>query len=106
MVKGDKMINSDKFKSDPLKFVLTLAYHHAMSPNEKGMKRHGDDKPFRDQISSVITRMVGIGYPLGQALKKEDESKRLKRVAAVAELLGAINYLAIAIINILDEKGA
>jgi len=68
------------------------------------MLRHGDEKPFREQIGSVITKIVGLGFPLGQVLKKHDEHKRLTiRTMAVNELLGAINYLAIAIINLIDE---
>ena len=95
---------SDKFKTDPLKFVLNAAYRHAMDPQQKGMQRHGADVPFRDQISPAITRIVGIGYPLGQAIKKEDEAKRLDREKAVHELLGAINYLAIAIIELMEQR--
>jgi hypothetical protein len=64
--------------ADPLRYVLDLAYRQAMAPDGKGMTRHGSDKPFREQISSVITRLVGIGYPLGQALKKRDEASRLE----------------------------
>jgi hypothetical protein len=92
--------------ADPLRYVLDLAYRQAMAPDGKGMTRHGSDKPFREQISSVITRLVGIGYPLGQALKKRDEASRLEKEAAIRELLGAINYLAMVVIHLLtDEDG-
>ena len=43
-----------------------------------------------------IGRMVGSGYPLGQAMKKAQESARMPPDRAKAELLGAINYLAAA----------
>jgi len=91
-------------EKDPLRCVFELAYRQVMDSGDKGMCRHGDEKPFRDQISPVITRLVGIGYPLGQALKKENESHRLERNAAIKELLGAINYLAMAVIYLIDES--
>ena len=68
----------------------------------KGEIRHGDDRPFEEQISSIITRLVGLGYPFGQALKKHDEHKKLELEAAIKELRGAINYLAVAIIHLED----
>ena len=95
------------FKKDPLRFVLNAAYQQAMDPKQKGMIRHGSDKPFREQISCCITRLVGIGYPLGQALKKHDEAQRLEKKAAIHDLLGAINCVAIGIIALMegeDEK--
>lgn len=97
-------MDNKKFNADPLKYVLSLAYTHAMGRKGKGMQRHGSDLPFRDQISCVITRLVGPGYPLGQALKKQDEAQRLERDAAVLELLGAINYLAIEVINLMEQR--
>jgi len=74
------------------------AYDHAAIG--KGEIRHGDDKPFEEQISGVITRLVGIGYPLGQSLKKYNESQRLEKEKAIAELFGAINYLYLAILEL------
>lgn len=47
---------------------------------------------------------MGLGYPLGQAVKKIYESQRLPtKQPAIAELLGAINYIAAAVI-VLEEK--
>lgn len=65
----------------------------------KGKERHAKpSEPFEKQKICEITRRVGLGYPLGQAIKKAEESLRLQPEAGVQELLGAINYLAAAII--------
>lgn len=65
----------------------------------KGHERHGGDLPFSDQHTMTITRAVGRGFPLGQAMKKIQESQRMDTDAAKRELLGAINYLAAAILS-------
>ncbi len=88
--------------------VLQDAHDHAA--NGKGHDRHGSDgKPFENQPSMEIARMVGTGYPIGQAMKKCAEASRMetngKPDAAIAELLGAINYLAIAKLTIDDTRG-
>jgi hypothetical protein len=64
----------------------------------KGAVRHGNGLPFSDQHVMTITRAVGLGFPLGQAMKKIQESQRMDPDAAKRELLGAINYLAAAIL--------
>lgn len=80
-----------------LERVLRMAYDQAASG--KGKDRHANGKPFVDQPILSITRMVGDGYPLGQAMKKAQETQRLPaNKAKIVELLGAINYLAAAII--------
>lgn len=80
-----------------LKRVLKEAYNQAASG--KGKERHACDKPFVNQPILEIARMVGDGYLLGQAMKKTQESQRLPTTQAkVKELLGAINYLAAAVI--------
>jgi len=82
--------------------VLRLAYEQSSSG--KGKDRHANGKPFLRQPIMEIGRMVGIGYQLGQAMKKAQEAggmaSRGKIVAAQAELLGAINYLAAAHIQL------
>jgi len=83
---------------ESLRHIMWRAYDHAAIG--KGEIRHGDDKPFEEQISGVITRLVGIGYPLGQSLKKYNESQRLEKEKAIAELFGAINYLYLAILEL------
>ena len=95
-------LNRESFAKDPLKAVLNLAYAQAMLG--KGKERHAEDKPFQAQIWSVITKTVGLGFPLGQAFKKWDEAQRMARDAAVRELLGAIVYLSMAIITLLDGE--
>lgn len=64
----------------------------------KGAERHGNGLPFTKQPALTITRAVGLGFPLGQAMKKIQESQRMDTNAAKRELLGAINYLAVAIL--------
>ena len=65
----------------------------------KGSERHGNGMSFVDQPAMTITRAVGRGFPLGQAMKKIQESQRMDDDAAKRELLGAINYLAAAILS-------
>ncbi|NBK25973.1 MAG: hypothetical protein EOM68_28650 [Spirochaetia bacterium] len=79
---------------EPLAKVLQLALDQAQSG--KGVERHGNGKAFVEQPIMEIGRMVGTGYNLGQSMKKAQESMRLPKVRAQAELLGAINYLAAA----------
>lgn len=95
--------------SDPmygsLAGVLQAAHDHAA--RGKGHVRHGDDDtPFLEQPSMQIARRYGIGYPAGQIEKKTDEAARMlsrgEREAAIAELLGVINFAAIAIL-LIDE---
>ena len=64
----------------------------------KGAVRHGNGLSFTDQPALTITRAVGLGFPLGQAMKKIQESQRMDPDAAKRELLGAINYLAAAVL--------
>lgn len=68
----------------------------------KGAVRHGNGLSFTDQPVLTITRAVGLGFPLGQAMKKIQECQRMDTDAAKRELLGAINYLAAAVL-FLDE---
>lgn len=99
---GGGTMNRESFTKDPLKAVLNMAYAQAMLG--KGMERHGEDKPFRDQVWNSITKVVGLGFPLGQVLKKVDEAQRMAKEAAVRELLGCIIYVAMSIITLLEES--
>jgi hypothetical protein len=86
-----------------LAVVLCAALHQAA--HGKGKERHA--KPgehFENQKICEITRRVGLGYPLGQAIKKAEEATGLKPSGGVRELLGAINYLAAGVI-VMDEEG-
>jgi hypothetical protein len=68
----------------------------------KGSERHGNGLSFTEQPALTITRAVGRGFPLGQAMKKIQESQRMDDDAAKRELLGAINYLVAAILSFDD----
>ena len=79
---------------ETLTAVLVAALEQASCG--KGKERHSAaGEPFDRQKICEITRRVGIGYPLGQAIKKAEESIRLGD-RGPAEILGAINYLAAA----------
>ena len=65
----------------------------------KGKERHASaGEAYEDQIICEVARRVGLGYPLGQAVKKIYEAQRLGGEKGIAELLGAINYTAAAVI--------
>jgi hypothetical protein len=78
--------------------VLRAAYDQAS--RGKGKERHASDGlEFENQPMSAINRQLGsIDGFLYQAAKKAQEARRLPYGRAQAELLGAINYLAGAII--------
>lgn len=79
-----------------LRTILDAAFNHAATG--KGKERHARDLPFDKQPMLETTRLVGPGFPLGQAIKKAGEAagmiSRQEYDAAEAECLGAINYLA------------
>ena len=68
----------------------------------KGSERHGNGLPFTSQPMQSITGMVGLGFPIGQVMKKAQEAagmaSRGQTDAARRELLGVINYAAGAIL--------
>lgn len=78
-----------------LRDVLDEAYEQAASG--KGKDRHANGNAWLNQPIFEIGRMVGVGFNTGQAIKKLQESIRMKPNAAVRELLGAIVYAASAI---------
>lgn len=81
---------------DSLADVLLRAFRQAAIG--KGSERHAQGQPFDQQPMQQLIALYGPGFALGQAAKKAQESQRLPRDRAVAELLGAINYLAGAVI--------
>lgn len=84
--------------------ILMEAYYQ--SAEGKGRVRHSNNLPWTDQPILTITRTVGEGFPLGQAIKKLTEGSGMKSrgelEAARAEFLGAIVYTAAAI-RYIDE---
>ena len=82
--------------------VLTAALMQAAAG--KGSERHGNGLPFAEQPMAQITRAHGLGFPLGQCEKKGREAvgmvARGEFDAARRELLGAINYVAGAVLAI------
>lgn len=64
----------------------------------KGAERHANSLPFDKQPMQTIAAQVGVGFLTGQAIKKTQEGQTLPAGRDVAELLGAINYLAGAVI--------
>lgn len=87
---------------EDLAAVLDAALRQAAEG--KGAERHGGGRAFAAQPMLLIAAMVGPGFPLGQAMKKCQEAQRFVECGeagrAEAELLGAINYLAGAVIAI------
>lgn len=79
----------------------------SQAQNGKGKERHAKHKErFENQKICEIARRVGVGYQTGQAIKKAEESAILGGVRGIAELLGAINYLAAAVIVMREEIDA
>lgn len=77
--------------------VLARAYDQAA--RGKGKERHAQDLPFDQQPMQTISQLIGSADGLRyQAIKKIQEAPRLSPDAGVRELLGAIVYLAGAII--------
>ena len=74
----------------------------------KGAARHADGKAWHNQPIFSTTRQVGVGFPLGQAIKKTGEAGGMYRrgeiAAARAELLGAIVYLCAAYVYLGEQK--
>lgn len=100
---GAKMGASEADRYQPLIDVLLEAVEQAS--RGKGRERHEtDEKPFSEQVSCWIQR-EGFDYARGQAVKKLHESLRLQPEAATRELLGAINFCAIAIIDLRKRGG-
>jgi hypothetical protein len=76
---------------------------HAQAASGKGAERHAQGQPFDQQPMQQLIKLYGPGFALGQAAKKAQESQRLPKDRAVAELLGAINYLAGAVIALENQ---
>lgn len=70
----------------------------------KGAERHANSLPFDKQPMQTIAAQVGVGFLTGQAIKKTQEGQTLPAGRDVAELLGAINYLAGAVIFLEGQR--
>lgn len=88
---------------ETLQEVLERAYEQASTG--KGNDRHSTGQPFDKQPMLTIQGVVGPGFALGQAMKKMEEAMKLPPGKDISELLGAINYIAGAIIY-LERKHA
>ena len=100
-------LSTDKFnkrsvKVKTLKQELDAAFSQA--DTGKGQSRHGHGMPFHKQPIMEITRRVGLGYPLGQAIKKIIESQTMTPYKAIHELHGAIVYVAAAAAVIREKE--
>lgn len=79
-----------------LRQILDQAFDFAAKG--KGAERHGNGQPWKNQPHFHINKQVGIGFAIGQAIKKlregndMDETHRTRK-----EWLGAISYIASAI---------
>lgn len=82
-----------------LEEILHEAYEYASIG--KGEQRHGHGgKAWTDQRHVRIAEAVGLGFPIGQAMKKLEEGFTMTEWAATRrEWLGAITYIASAIYN-------
>lgn len=95
------MERSEQYGS--LRKILDRAYEQAAMG--KGSDRHATGQPFEAQPMQTISDLIGGNQGcLFQAIKKCQESTRLPKEQAAKELLGAINYIAGAVIKL--EKDA
>lgn len=96
------MLKADGY--DCLALVLARAFDQAA--RGKGAQRHAVSKPFDHQPMQKLCELYGVGFALGQAGKKMQEAQRMQPDAAVRELLGAIVYIAGAVIHLEREAAA
>jgi len=93
-------MNFDVPGYETLAKILHRAYTQAATG--KGAERHANEQPFSEQPMQSIADKHGVGFLLGQADKKMTEAHNMMRRGetdkAVHELLGAINYIAGAIL--------
>jgi hypothetical protein len=89
---------------DSLVHVLVAALDQAQAG--KGLERHASGEDFEDQQICQIPQWQGsVDFPLGQAVKKCLEVNRLPNIEAKEmELLGAINYIAAAVIVLRESE--
>lgn len=90
---------------DTLRAVYARAVEQAS--RGKGKERHAlEGEPFEEQQIVELNERIGSNHgAIFQACKKATESCRLPRERAVAELLGAMNYLAAAVLVLERDRG-
>lgn len=95
-----------RLKVDPAYMVLASVLDDAIAQAQsgKGAERHASDgEHFEDQQIVQLNEWMGSTHgAVFQACKKAVESTRLPYAQARSDLLGAINYLAAAVV-ILDR---
>lgn len=91
-----KYLIPDDPSIEDVRGILSEAYDQ--TANGKGRERHETEGGIEEQPAMEISRRVGIGFLLGQAIKKLMEQARLPPEMARNEILGAMNYLTFAII--------
>lgn len=107
LFKGDngnepKTIRTSAPGYERLEDILIAAYEQAAIG--KGAQRHAQGAPFDQQPMQQLIQLYGVGFALGQAGKKAQESMRMDYEAARRELLGSIVYIAGAIIALEDKQ--
>lgn len=81
----------------PLQEVFSDAVAQAVSG--KGEQKHGLGKGFYDQQWVDVTKRHGLGFLTGQAVKKINEAVTIPSMEMwEREMLGALNYIAMAVI--------
>ncbi len=80
----------------------------AQAATGKGAERHANGRAFEEQPMIEIGRMVGLGGPAFQIMKKAQEAcgmaGRGEHAAAERELLGAIVYTAGAVLLVREMR--
>lgn len=88
-----------------LEEILRQAFDQASSG--KGRERHANGRPFDRQPIMETSRMVGLGFPAGQVMKKAQEAcgmaDRGQLHEAERELLGVIVYAAAAVLLVREK---
>ena len=93
---GEVNVVADVPGYESLRRTLDDAYEQAAYG--KGAERHGNSHPFDRQPMQHLISDHGLGFATGQAAKKASEALGMDHGAARRELLGAIVYLAGAIV--------
>lgn len=108
--KTKKKVVENTNKNEKLYNRLRMVFDGSFdqAANGKGNERHATvGEKFEDQQICEITKRLSkssVAGSLFQAVKKIYESSRLPKDRAIAELRGAINYIAAAIIVIEDSE--